>query len=214
VAVPAADRVNCCGCAGVGTTRLGVRRQSSHLQASALSSGAAVATAVTGAPTYCNGAASVASVPDACTGPTRCTVTVHAAAAGGAAGLTGAAGPAFLAGCAATDSAGSAAIATATAAASQMTLAAAHAASGGAPWRPVEHTHSHVTAAVAKAAVSAAATDEDLMGGILYQSGRERIPKCLGHCEDRRGYRLGAQQGAPALIPSALDCTVISPSSE
>jgi len=74
--------------------------------------------------------------------------------------------------------------------------------------------HSHVTPAVAKAAVAAAATDEDHMGGVLYQSGRERIPQCLGHCEDRRGYRLGAQQGAPAHVPSALDCTVLSLSSE
>jgi len=107
---------------------------------------------------------------------TRCTVTVRATAGGGAAGLTGAAGPALLAGCAATYSAGPSAIATATAAASQTTLAAAHAASGGTPWRLVEHTHSHVTAAVAKAAVAAAATDEDHMGGVLYQSGRERTP--------------------------------------
>jgi len=164
VAVPSAVRVNPCGCAGVGTTRLGVRRQSSHLQASPLSSGAAVSMAFTGAVTYCNRAASVASVAEAYTEITRCTVSVRAAAAGGAGGLTGAADPALLAGCAATDSAGPAEIATATAAASQKTLAAVHAASGGTPTRPVEHTHSHVTAAVAKAAVAAAATDEDHMG--------------------------------------------------
>jgi len=116
VAVPAADRVNSCGCARVGTTRLRVKLQSSHLQASALISGAAGATAVTGAATCCNGAASVASVADACTETTQCTVTARAAAAGGAAGLTGAAGPDLLAGCAAAYSAGPAATATATAA--------------------------------------------------------------------------------------------------
>jgi len=125
VALPAADRMNSCGCAGVGTTRLRVKRHSSHSQASAMSSGAAAATAVAGAAIYCNGAASVASVQDACTETTRCAVSVRAAAAGGAAGLTGAALPALLAGCAATDSAGPAAIAAATAAASQTTLAAA-----------------------------------------------------------------------------------------
>jgi len=91
-------------------------------------------------------------------------VTVRAAAAGGAAGLTGAAGPALLDVCEATDSSGPAAIATATAAASQTTLAAANAASGGTPWRHVEHTHSHVTAAVSKATVAAAATEENHTG--------------------------------------------------
>jgi len=82
----------------------------------------------------------------------------------------------LLAGCAATDSAGPAAIPTATAAASKTTMAATQAASGGTPWWPVEHTHSHVTAAIAKDAVAAATTDEDHMGGVLYQSGRERTP--------------------------------------
>ena len=211
---PAAERVNSRGCAGVETTRLGEKRQSSRLQASALGSGATVSTAVIGAETYRSEAASVAPIADACTETTRCTVNVRSAAAGGAAVLTRSVGPALLAGCAATDSAGPAAVAAATAAASQTTLAAAHAASRGTPWRPVEHMHSHVTAAVAKAALAAAATNEDHMGGVLYRSGRERTPEVLEHCEDRRGYRLGAQQGAPDLVPTSLDCTALSPSLE
>jgi len=65
--------------------------------------------------------------------------------------------------------------------------------------------------AEAEAAVAAAATGADNVGGASVLEGAN--PVALGAaCEGRWAVRLGPQHGAPAHISSASDCTLLSSS--
>jgi len=66
-------------------------------------------------------------------------------------------------------------------------------------------------AAEAEAAVGAAATDAEKVGGAPVWEGAK--PVAFGAtCEGQRADRLGPQQDAPANVSSAFDCTMLSSS--
>jgi len=68
-----------------------------------------------------------------------------------------------------------------------------------------------VPAAEAEATVAAAATDAEKVGGAPVWEGVN--PVAFGAaCEGRRADRLEPQEGAPAKVSSALDCTILSSS--